>query len=117
FGMGIERIILVMENQGLFGDIAEKKDIFIANVGENGMAEAVKLVNALRKDGLSAECELCGRGLKAQLRYADKNGYRYTAVIGDDEVASKTLKLKNMQIGESTDIPFEKLADAVKEGR
>ena len=117
FGMGIERIILVMENQGLFGDIAEKKDIFIANVGENGMAEAVKLVNALRKDGLSAECELCGRGLKAQLRYADKNGYRYTAVIGDDEVASKTLKLKNMQIGESTDVPFEKLADAVKEGR
>lgn len=117
FGMGIERIIMVMEKQGLFEDISEKKDIFLANMGEKGLDIAAKLVFELRNKGLSAEFDICGKGMKAQLRYADKNGYRYTAVIGDNEIETKTLKLKNMETGESEEITFDGIYDAVVKGR
>ncbi|MBR2327208.1 MAG: histidine--tRNA ligase [Clostridia bacterium] len=117
FGMGIERIIMVMEKQGLFEDISEKKDIFLANMGEKGLDTAAKLVFELRNKGLSAEFDICGKGMKAQLRYADKNGYRYTAVIGDNEIKTNTLRLKNMETGESEEITFDGIYDAVVKGR
>ena len=61
----------------------------------------------LRQGGVSVECDIAGRGLKAQMKYADKLGARYTIVVGEDELASRQAKLKDMQTGETTEIALD----------
>ncbi len=117
FGMGIERIIMVMEKQGLFPEASDYKDIFVANMGEKGLDCALKLVTDLRRKGLSAEFDICNKGLKAQMRYADKNRYRFTTVIGDNEIETKTAKLKNMLTGETKEVSFDEIYESLIKGR
>ncbi|MBR6102356.1 MAG: histidine--tRNA ligase [Ruminococcus sp.] len=104
FGMGLERIILTMEAQGC--EFMEEKtcDLYFASMGEAAAEKAVELASMLRAEGFFAEYDLMGRGLKAQMKYADKIGAKYVIVIGDSELESGSAKLKNMTTGEQTDI-------------
>lgn len=102
FGSGLERLLLVMENLGIQIPGAETIDIYVATAGEAAGEAAQKLILDLRRKGIAAERDLCDRSLKAQMKYADKIGARYTMVLGDDELASGTVMLKNMQTGEQT---------------
>lgn len=69
----------------------------------------------LRKEGIKTEFDLMGRGLKAQMKYADKCGARYAAVIGDDELDRGEVTLKNMATGENFACAAADVAAAVKE--
>jgi histidyl-tRNA synthetase len=104
FGMGLERLILTMESQGL--DFAEPKtcDIYIASMGENASVKAMQLCSQLRTAGYFAECDVVGRGLKPQMKYADKIGAKYVIVLGDSELENGSANLKNMASGEQTPI-------------
>lgn len=104
FGMGLERILLTMETQGC--DFIEEKtcDIYFATMGDAAAEKAVELAAVLREEGFFAEYDLIGRGLKAQMKYADKIGAKYVIVLGDSELESGKGKLKNMSTGEQTDI-------------
>ena len=77
-------------------------------MGEDAHKKAGELVNALRKAGLIAEYDVVGRGLKAQMKYANKIGARFSTVLGDEEIANGTARLKNMSTGEQSEIPTEK---------
>ncbi len=114
FAIGIERLLLVMESQGI--DIPEphSMDIFIASIGKKAGFRAQKLVYDLRKEGLSAESDLMERSVKAQMKYADKIGAKYTIVLGDDEIESNKVFLKNMQTGEQKEISLDTLIDRMK---
>lgn len=101
FGSGIERALLVMEAEGVEIPKSSGSDIFIAALGENADMVAQKLVFGLRALGVSAERDICARGLKAQMKYADKKHARYTVVIGDDEIATGNANIKDMATGES----------------
>ena len=100
FGSGLERLLLVMEKLGIAIPGAETVDVYVATAGKAAADAAQKLVLELRRAGIAAEHDLCDRSLKAQMKYADKIGARYTMVIGDDELAAGTANLKNMQTGE-----------------
>lgn len=107
FAMGLERLILTMEKQGL--DFSEPKtcDIYIASMGDAAAVKAMQLCRELRSAGYFAECDVVGRGLKPQMKYADKIGAKYVVVLGDSELEKGGANLKNMKSGEQTPIPLD----------
>ena len=76
-------------------------------MGEAAQLKAFKLVGELHRSGVAADCDLCGRGLKAQMKYADKVGAKYTIVLGDNEIESGKAELKNMKTGEKKKISID----------
>ena len=107
FAAGIERILLTLEAQGIAIPAPSTCDIYLASMGEDAHKKASALCNTLRKAGLYAEYDVVGRGLKAQMKYANKIGAKFSMVLGDDEIAAGTAKLKNMDSGEQTEIPLD----------
>ncbi len=99
FGGGIERLIMVMEAEGVTIPEMPKTRIYIAGMDEETRELAFKTVNMLRNNGISAECDLMERSVKAQFKYADKSGAEYVAVIGENELASGEVNLKKMSDG------------------
>ena len=104
FGMGLERLLLVMQKQGC--DFMQDKtcDLYIATMGDGAVKKALSMTTALRGEGFFVEYDLVERGLKPQMKYADKIGAKFVIVLGDNEIESGNAKLKNMATGEQTDI-------------
>lgn len=117
FAMGLERLILVMERNGCEFEQPAPCDIYIGSMGEKASSEAFRLVSRLRRDfGIYAECDLMGRSVKAQMKYANKIGARFSAILGENELEQQKLVVKNMASGESRELDMgegflEKLAD------
>ena len=104
FAAGMERILMLMEEQNAQFPQVDTPDIYIAPLGNSAGATAVKLCNTLRAEGFSAITDMSGRGLKAQMKYADKIGAKYTMVLGDNEVESGVAKIKDMNTGEQNEV-------------
>ena len=96
FGMGIERLLLTLEAEGKSLGEDSRPDIFFAGIGEEAKIFAFAMAEKARAEGLKAQSDLMNRSLKAQMKYADKVGARYTVVLGDDEIQSKKAVAKNM---------------------
>ena len=107
FGMGLERLILTMEQQGIEFPSAPRCDVYIAPMDDAGKPAALRLADTLRKMGVRAEFDLVGRAFKAQMKYANKLGTKYLLVLGSDELAQKTGQLKNMDSGEAKPIRLD----------
>ncbi len=107
FGLGIERLILTLESQGI--DIArpENMDIYVVNIGEDAGSKALEMVYRLRVSGISAECDHLNRSLRAQMKYADKMNARYTLVLGDEEIKNGSGYLKDMRTGEELKVALD----------
>ena len=99
FALGMERLLLTMEEQGI--DIPDTTNVklYIGSMGEECSLFAHKIANNLRDEGLSVECDHLGRGVKAQLKYSNKIKAEYTLILGEDEISSGKGKLKNMSDG------------------
>lgn len=104
FAMGIERLIMTMENQGCDFIEPKKCALYIAAMDEAALEKAIVLTKTLRDDGIWAEYDLIGRGVKAQMKYADKLGADFTMVLGSNELESGKAQLKNMKTSEKVDI-------------
>ena len=104
YAMGIERLLMVLEAQGIQIPKPSPCDLYIASMGENASVFAMKLASDLRNEGFAAESDLIGRSLKAQMKYADKIDAKYSMVIGDDELAAGKAKVKNMATGETHEL-------------
>ena len=104
FAMGMERLLEVFEryNQGTVEE--RKMDIYVASIGDNANLFATELVSDLRDNGVFAEKDICQRSLKAQFKYADKQGAKYIVTIGDDEMTNTIAKMKNMISGEEIEV-------------
>ena len=113
FGLGKERLLLLMEACGHDFGAAPGPQIFLAWIGDEVKLYALKLLHELRGQGLRADMDTRERNLKGQMKYANKLGAEYTAVIGDDEVASGEITLKNMSTSEQTKIRRGDLANAL----
>lgn len=111
FAMGIERLMMVLEAQGTELPKTPACDLYIASMGDNASLKASTLCNSLRKDGFKVQTDICSRGLKAQMKYADKIGALYTIVLGDNELEQGKANLKNMQSGEICEIELDNLSD------
>lgn len=128
FGMGIERLLLVMEKQNCNFLTPKKCDIYFATMGEAAVEKAMELTKQLREFGFFAEYDLMGRGIKAQMKYANKTGAVFTVVLGDNELSEGKAKLKDMESGKETEILlnekfvgnfdavyFDKMMDGIEE--
>ena len=100
FGLGMERLMLVLEAQTIELPEPPACEVYIASMGTDAAKEAFRLTTELQRSGIVAACDVCGRGLKAQMKYANKIGAAFTVVLGDDELANKKAKMKNMKTGE-----------------
>ncbi|GAB5080852.1 histidine--tRNA ligase [Hominimerdicola sp. 21CYCFAH17_S] len=107
FGMGLERLILTMQKQGC--EFLEPKtcDIYIAAMGKEAKEKAYKVISMLREEGYRAEYDLVGRGLKAQMKYADKIKARYVMVLGENEINTGSANVKNMKTGVQTQVSLD----------
>lgn len=112
FGLGVERLLLTMENNNIEIENPYATDIFIVTIGDEAKTKSFKLLKDLRTNHISAENDHLDRSVKAQFKYSDKINAKFTIVIGDDELANDTATLKNMSTSEQTTI---KLSEIVKE--
>ncbi len=116
FGMGITRLIQALKDENLIPDLESGCDIYIAPLGENASIEAFLLAQKLREKGISAETDICGRSLKAQMKYADKAGAKFVIVVGDNEIAENQAELRDMRGGERLKIDLS-VENIIKEIR
>lgn len=104
FGMGIERLINFLDEEGVELPAASKPDLYIGILGKEAKIKAFELVCQLRKEGYIVETDYLGRSVKAQMKYANKIGAKNTVIIGENELAEQKAKVKNMETGEQTEI-------------
>ncbi|MGN0676879.1 MAG: histidine--tRNA ligase [Ruminococcus sp.] len=112
FAMGLERIIMVMENQNC--DFLQPRtcDLYIVPMDEQAVEKAMTITKKLREYGYWVEYDVVGRTLKAQMKYADKINASFTLVLGENELVSNKAKVKNMKTGEQLELDLdEKFAD------
>ncbi len=102
FGMGLERLIMVLENAGILPPDDDNCRVFIASMGQRAEKEAFTLAQRLRALGIRAEINHCKRSLKAQMKYADKIRAQSVIVIGDNEVDGDVYTVKDMASGEES---------------
>lgn len=114
FGMGLERVLMLLDGEGIELPKPCLYDVFATYMGENKIA-AFALVQQLRQAGFNADMDHTGRSLKAQFKYANKVDARICATLGDDEVANGVVKLKNMATKEERTVPMAECASAVAE--
>lgn len=111
FGMGTGRLLMLMEAQGIEIPTPTGCEIYIAPMGDAASLEAMRITADLRANGICAQTDVVGRSLKAQMKYADKIGARYTMVLGDNEIAEGKAKIKNMDNGEVSETELENFAE------
>ena len=114
FGMGLERLIMILENLNLYLGEPETPTIYIAPTSEAEAEAAFSVVGELRKKGVSAECDIMGRSLKAQMKYAGKRGYAFVAVMGADEINSGKIKIKRMSDGVETECAISDMVEVLR---
>ena len=107
FALGIERLLMLMDAQGIEIEKPDTCDIYIASMGDAAHKKAFELTQKVRSASLYAECDVVGRGLRAQMKYADKIGAKFSIVLGDNEIAQNKATLKNMKTGEQTEISLD----------
>lgn len=109
FGAGIERLMLLMENTDVYFPEEPAPLIYIAGMDDISRKKAFSLALELRENGISAEIDHMERSIKAQLKYADKLGAKYVAVIGESEMSSGELNVKNMSDGSTVTVKIQSL--------
>ncbi|MFZ5596254.1 MAG: histidine--tRNA ligase [Bacillota bacterium] len=114
FALGVERILMTMKGQGIDFPGRHRPDVFVVSAGPETETEAFDILFSLRKSGLSADKDLLGRSLKAQMKYAGKTGCRFVVILGGDELSRGVAGVKNMVSGEQVEIPLQELAGKIK---
>lgn len=107
FGLGMERLLALMAEQNIEIPLPPTCDLYIAGLGDEAQKKAFNLVKEVRETSLIAECDIVGKSLRAQMKYADKIGAKFSIVIGDEEIKNNKAILKNMETGEKTEVPLD----------
>ncbi|MGN0452505.1 MAG: histidine--tRNA ligase [Ruminococcus sp.] len=104
FAIGLERLLMVMDSQGIEIAPPQSCSLYIAALGDDAREKGFSLARTLREAGIYAQYDIVGRGLKAQMKYANKIGARFSMVLGDNEISEGRAVLKNMETGEQREI-------------
>ena len=116
FGLGMERLILLLDSLEK-NKMQKKIDVYIAALGEEQRKFAYNLANKLREEDLTVDVDISSRSYKAQMKYANKMNAKYTITLGEDELKTKIVTLKNMEDKEKSftcDLDFKSIAKAIK---
>lgn len=114
FGIGIERLLIYLENKGIEIPNNERLDVYVASNTDNENY-IIRFVNSLRRKGFSVESNLMDRSLKSQFKYADKINAKFVFAIGDDEINENKVTIKNMDNGEQIKVWSNDVAEFLKQ--
>ncbi len=114
FGLGLERILLVLENQGVTVPGVEPLDVYFIGMGTEAEEAVIRLLYEARAAGLTAEKDYQSRKMKTQMKSADRFQARYVAILGEDELKTGTISLKRMDTGEQVTVPLAELVAHIK---
>lgn len=114
FGMGIERLLMALEAEGIEIPDEDGLDCFIVSVGEEADSKSVQLLHELRKNGIQADKDYQKRKIKAQLKAANRYDAKYVLIIGKEELEKNVVSLKAMATGEQRDVPLENVVEFLK---
>lgn len=115
FGIGLERLMLVLNQQNPAIFEPSTLDVYIANIGENSLLPTIKLVEDLRRHNISAEYDVDQRKLKNQFKSADRQNAKYVIAIGDDEVEQQRVNIKELASGTETAVDFANIIQTLQE--
>jgi len=113
FGLGVDRTLLAAEAEGVINENAFVSDLFIIPLGDAAKEMAMKIAGELRSAGKSVEVAFGDRALKGAMKGADKSGARYVIVLGDSEISSATVELKEMKTGATSSVTIASLLEAI----
>lgn len=114
FATGLERLLLALESQNLLPEKNRSVDAYVVALGEAAQSEGFKLLNNLRKAGLSAAMDFAGRSMKAQMKQANKLGARYALILGDDEIAEGVVMLRSMSDSQQEKVALAEVIGKIK---
>ncbi|MCI5925878.1 histidine--tRNA ligase [Streptococcus vestibularis] len=109
FGLGLERLLLVLDKQGIELPVEGSLDVYIAVLGSGANGKALELVQAIRYQGFKAERDYLGRKIKAQFKSADTFRAKTVITLGESEVESGQVNVKNNATREEVTVSFEEL--------
>jgi len=113
FGLGVDRALLAAEAEGVINENSFVSDLFIIPLGDAAKEMAMKIASDLRSSGKSVEVAFGDRALKGAMKGADKSGARYVIVLGDSEISSATVELKEMKTGQTSSVKIASLISAL----
>lgn len=111
FGLGLERLVLMIQKQEIEIPELSELDVYIVGLGANTNLETLKMAQAIRSAGFSCDRDYMDRKVKAQFRTASRSGAKVVITIGDDELTNKTAKLKVMETGKEATVSFSDIYD------
>jgi histidyl-tRNA synthetase len=111
FGLGIERLLMLMDANGYKIPEPEPVEVFIAVIGDEAKAEGLKVLRQLHQKGIKAEMDDLERNVKGQFKYAARLDSKYTVVIGDDEIAKGVVQVKDMAAHEQREVALDQLVN------
>jgi histidyl-tRNA synthetase len=114
FASGMERLVLILKNEGIAVPETGKPAVFCAWQGEDAKDQTVQILSRFRDGGMNSVMGFGSRSLKAQLREANRLGVAYTVILGEEEVKTKQATVKSMESGTQESVPWEKLMDYFK---
>jgi histidyl-tRNA synthetase len=113
FGLGVDRALLAAEAEGVVNENSFVSDLFIIPLGDAAKEMAMKIASDLRSANKSVEIAFGDRALKGAMKGADKSGARYVIVLGDSEISSATVELKEMKTGATSSVKIDSLISAI----
>jgi histidyl-tRNA synthetase len=114
YAIGFDRVMMALERQE--SEIPIKRvSAYIIPLGDEAKTQAMRITSNLRRSGISCNAALLDRNISKHMKYANTINARYTIIIGENELASKQVSIKNMESGEQVNVPFEKVAEYIGE--
>ncbi|MCK5812092.1 MAG: histidine--tRNA ligase [Clostridiales bacterium] len=117
FAMGVERLLMELESREINMTNEVYPVLYIATLGEKAYSIASKIAYELRKQNIYVDIDVSGRGLKAQMKYANKKNVKYVVVIGENEIASNKCKIKIMETGVEKQINVDAISEIIIENK
>ena len=115
FALGMDRIIIALDAQNVTVPTSAPVDVYLSVLGDAAMPVALRLAQELRESGVKTDLEFKGRGLRAQMRTANKLNARYVVMIGEDEINNAAATVRDMESGDQQSVAFQQLTELMCE--
>jgi histidyl-tRNA synthetase len=113
FGLGVDRALLAAEAEGVIASDDFVSDLYIIPLGDSAKIKSLTIASTLRQNGKIVEISFGDRALKGAMKGADKSGATYVIVLGESEIVSGTVELKEMKTGQTSSVKIDSLLDAL----
>ena len=117
FAIGLERLLLAIENQRIVFPEQTATDVYAIAIGDDADLVVAQFIYKLREQGLSCEKDFLERSMKAQMKAANRLGAKYTLIVGETELADKEAVIRNMETGEQQSVSFDKIVEYILGGK